>query len=83
MPRKEGLLHNRLLSAIVIIALTVSALSLYKFSTETDKKAQSLVTPVNMAAIDSSSCVACHTDGNIIASMAVVSDASAHAAEGG
>ena len=83
MPKKEGLLHNRLLSAIIIIALTISALSLYRFSTETDKKAQSLTTPVDMAAIDSSGCIACHTDGNVIASMAVTTDASAHAAEGG
>lgn len=83
MRNNQGLFHNRILSALIIVALSVSVLALYKSSAGTSNVADSLTTPIDMESIDSSSCIACHTDEGIISSLAVVSDASAHAAEGG
>ena len=83
MQNKGALFQNRLLSALVIIAISVVVLTGYRLSSEKTTIAKSITTPIDMEAIDSSNCIVCHTNESVIASMAVISDASDHAAEGG
>lgn len=83
MHNKEGLFQNRALSALLIIVISVSILFFYRSDTGTNVAADNLTTPIDMEPIDSSGCIACHADANIITSLAVVTDASDHAAEGG
>ena len=84
MQKKNGLLKNQIVSLVVIVLVAVAVLLVYSNSQKpTQVSSGDLTTPVDMAAVDSSSCIACHTDEKTIASLAVVSDASDHAAEGG
>lgn len=84
MKKKNGLLKNQIISALVLVVISISLIFVYNNTSKPKKTiARELTTPIDMAAIDSASCIACHTSDQIIASLAVVSDASAHGAEGG
>ena len=75
--------ESRLFSAFIMAALTVTLLvSIQAFTSESGPRG--LTMPVAIAATDSSSCIACHTDASVIEQMAsVVETSDEPAAEGG
>lgn len=83
MKRNGNLWDSRIFSIIVILVISVSVLAAYSiFNREVDHTSD-LTTPIDMETVDSSNCIVCHTDGNVLTELAVVEDASDHAAEGG
>lgn len=73
---------NRLLSALIMVVLTV--VLLFGVHTLTSVSGpQEPTTPISIAPTDSSSCIACHTDEAVIEGMAVLEDDGGHGGEGG
>lgn len=82
--KKNGSFKKQIIGAIVLVIISASLLLLYNMNAEPKPIiAKDPTTPIDMESIDSSSCIACHTDENTIASLAVVSDDEGHGAEGG
>lgn len=71
MEKKNNLFDNRIVSALAIIVITVSVLLVYKVSTNTNSIAKELTTPIDMESVDSTYCIACHTDEGIITDLAL------------
>jgi len=77
---KKG--SNRLISAFVMVVL--AAVVIYGInSLTTGSNPEEPTAPIAIAPIDSSSCVACHTDAGIIENMAELVDDGGHGGEGG
>ena len=84
MKKKKGLFSNQIVNLLVIVVVAGAVLFAYNTSTKPKQiSSADLTTPVDMASIDSSNCIACHTDEGKIASLAIVDDSNDHGAEGG
>ncbi len=80
--RSSNVSENRFLSALIMAVLTLVLLfgvhTLTAPPTPLDP-----ITPVAITPTDSSSCIACHTDADVIENMAVLVDDGGHGGEGG
>lgn len=81
MAKKDKFYNNRIFSAVIMIALSISILFGYQLTRKSEHIAKKLTTPVAMDPIDSSNCIACHTSEGIIGSVIMETD-EGHGSEG-
>lgn len=81
MAKKEKFYKNRILSAGIMIILSVGILFGYQMTNKTEHIAKKLTTPVAIDPIDSSNCIICHTSEQIIGSVVMETD-EGHGSEG-